>query len=76
MTDAVKNECVPPDQSVPGFWWVRHATFGQAVWEWWPSDDTDEWGRWDGHRGEMWPLAAAVEGWRVVTEAVPPGDDL
>ena len=65
MTDAV-TECLPPDTTVTGLWWVHQEYTGWRVWLWWPPS-----GIWDTGVDFVSPINAA--GWRAVAPAVPLG---
>ncbi len=66
------RECLPPDPSVPGLWWMSFATNddGNGHWEVWTwLFETHRW-----RRGDEWiePSDAHALGWRCIAPAVPP----
>ena len=67
MTD-VATECLPPDPSVSGLWWLGTPS-GPVLRAWQPKSRT--WGDTDG--GRTGACSAHDAGWTVMARAVPPG---
>ena len=72
MTDAA-TECLPPDPSVSGLWWVEHPKHGMFVWRWSPSVPLFS-ALWLSGMDGLLAEDAHEAGWRVIAPAVPPGD--
>lgn len=70
------RECLPPDPSISGLWWVQSKRPGNLgaglIWEVWRWKSVGQcW--WRG--SSVWePELAAAAGWRCIEPAVPPGD--
>ena len=67
------TECLPPDTTVTGLWWVMHPTHGMFVWRWSPSVPLFS-ALWLSGMDGLLAEDAHAAGWCVIRRAVPQED--